>query len=808
MSSVTHIDDAVIHTPSHRVHSLSSFDLTFSLYAGSQRIRLSLDPNHDILGDDSAVHYLDSDGNIETTEPIDRSSHRIFRGRAFLKDYDHSEWISTGWARIALHQDGPSPVFEGALGLGGDHYHVQTNANFRDTGVSGDPALHHWPDDYMVVWRDSDISGARLDPGFDELKRRDPGQEPPSSCLSDTLLFNQDEDHPVYRSLMARDNTTATPDSSLSSLNSRSLFGRQIDGTTGGNGPGTNLASTIGSTAGCPTSKKVALIGVATDCTYTGKFNSSQAMRENIIQQVNTASQLYESTFNISLGIQNLTISNANCPSTPAPQAPWNIDCSDSVTITDRLALFSKWRGQFNDTNAYWTLLTTCPTGSAVGLAWLGQLCAQGSQDEPGDSNQTTAGANVVVRTSTEWQVFAHESGHTFGAVHDCTDTTCGDGTVSKQQCCPLSKDTCDADGRFMMNPSTAPSISKFSPCSIGNICSAIQSSSVKMGCLTNNRNVKTITGSQCGNGIVEDGEDCDCGGSTGCGNNPCCDPKSCKFTADSVCDPSNEECCTDQCAFSSTGTVCRPSTGSCDPEETCTGKSGICPPDKAEANGKACGASGSGLTCASGQCTSRDQQCKVLMNSLTSGNITGSCPDGCKLSCSSTQFSSDTCVENQQYYIDGTPCEGGGQCNNGRCAGASAVNEVLDWIKRNKQIAIPVGIVVGLLLLIAIISCLVSAFRRCGRSRRRRRGASAAAAAAGRASKLESTPPPPPPPGWGDGFPGAYGPNGAPPPYPAAAAARGGASVPGPSEYYYPPPPATSHGPWRPQRTFSTRFA
>jgi hypothetical protein len=446
-----------------------------------------------------------------------------------------------------------------------------------------DPKLEASDSEYMVVWRDSDVGD-----GFEkdneglmhaELKRSVSGQP---SCSADGLSFNTQPGHPVYAAMMKRE------DSFWGSVSTRKLFGRQIDGQTGGNSAGVNLTTNIGSTAGCPSTRKVALVGVATDCTYTAVFNSTASARANVISILNSASVQYEDSFNITLGLLNLTVSDATCPATASSSAPWNVGCSDSVTIQDRLNLFSAWRGERQDANAYWTLLSTCATESAVGLAWLGQACVTTSQVASSSTgNETVSGANVVVRTSTEWQVLAHETGHTFGAVHDCDSTTCADGTtVASQQCCPLSADTCDAGGQFIMNPSTGPNIQKFSPCTIGNICSAIGRNSVKTSCLSANKDVTTITGSQCGNGIVEPGEDCDCGGTASCAGNSCCDPTTCKFTTNSVCDPSNEDCCTSSCQFAGNGTVCRASTGICDPEEVCNGSAATCPADTTAPDG------------------------------------------------------------------------------------------------------------------------------------------------------------------------------------------------------------------------------
>lgn len=705
LTYVTQVDDPILHTPSHRVQAHSSFEVTFLLHDKQEKVRLTLEPNHDVLAGDTRVKYLAPDGTVHREEIIERADHRVYKGSAFVQHLGHREWINSGWARISVYRDGDAPIFEGAFRLRGDTHHVQTSTNYRKTQHHEDPTINVAEDEYMVVWRDSDVlRDPPVGEGHEELKR---GLEA-STCSSDSLDFNNEPNHPVLTRADLRDTSAA--------VDARHLFGRQD--TMGGNGASVNLASTIGSTAGCPSTRKVALIGIATDCTYTREFNSTAAARENIIAQVNTASQLYEQTFNISIGIQNLTISDANCPGTAPSTAPWNVDCSESTTITDRLNLFSAWRGQFKDNNAYWTLLSTCNTGAAVGLAWLGQLCAEGAQSSGSGGNETTAGANVVIRTSTEWQVFAHETGHTFGAVHDCMDRTCSEGQDARNQCCPLGSSTCDARQQFIMNPSTGNGIDTFSPCSIGNICSGLQRNTVKSQCLSNNRNVVTISRQQCGNGIVESGEDCDCGGETGCQSNPCCDAKTCKFKDNAQCDPSNEDCCTQQCKFSSGGTVCRASTGACDPDEKCTGDSPLCPKDIKSPDGDSCGASGAGLTCASGQCTSRDLQCKTIIGTLTTDNDTKACGEGgCTLSCASSRLGPNSCYRLQQYYMDGTPCDGGGKCSNGSCRGATFLNQAEAWIKDNKAIFIPVVCVVGGLVLLALFSCLLNC---CRRSRRR----------------------------------------------------------------------------------------
>jgi hypothetical protein len=639
--------NADILTSNHRVTAHSSFDVAFDV--SGQRIRLSLEPNHDLFVDGGRITHLNADGSIARQEPIDRLQHKVYKGVAWLKR--GNRWDNVGWARIGIRRDGLEPLFEGHFTVNHDHHHVKLSSSYKATRLPEDPDVDLRDNEFMVVFRDSDMG--RLDE-HSELKKRSGGV----GCPSDELKFNTQEDHPVYAGMRARDTSLGT--SSISSL-----FGkRQLDSQPGGNGAGVNLVSTIGSTAGCPSTRKVALVGVAADCTYVQSFNRDKNQTQtNVIDQINQASELFESTFNISLGLANLIVMEPDCPTSQQQATPWNQACSGSINIQDRLNQFSSWRGQQTDTYSHWTLLSTCNTGSAVGLAWLGQACTTGSQGNSGNSGETVAGANVVIRTATEWQVIAHETGHTYGAVHDCTADQCANSNiVNSQQCCPLSSSTCDANEGFIMNPSTATGITRFSACSIGNICSALGRNSVKSTCLANNRDITTVIGQTCGNGIVEGDEQCDCGGTAGCGDNNCCNPDTCTFRNNAVCDDSNEDCCKN-CQFASASTVCRPSVGDCDPQETCTGDGPYCPEDQNKEDGASCG---NGLSCASGQCTSRDQQCKTVMGSYTQGNDTYACDNSnCMLSCASPEFGRGVCYGLQQNFLDGTACTGGGRCNN-----------------------------------------------------------------------------------------------------------------------------------------------
>ncbi|KAI2794943.1 Disintegrin and metalloproteinase domain-containing protein B [Penicillium oxalicum] len=706
---VTPIVNADIRTPDHQIDHLSHFDLTFELQRDGQRVKLELEPNHVILADDATVTYVDADG-LWASEPIHRHEHRVFRGQALLGS-DKGRWTPAGWARITLRQDGVNPLFEGGFSIGQNKHHIELRSTYLAKKRPIDVDIEEREGEYMIVYRDTDMLRYH-----NELKKRSLGDS--TGCAAHELEYNADLTNSIFPDGLDQ------PHSEWGVTPLNSLFGltkRQNDlGGVSGNTAGVNLKSTVGDTSGCPKTKKVALIGMATDCGMTRAFQSTNstpkaAAKDWAINIVNTASNLYEQSFNVSIGLRNLTINDPDCPTTASSALPWNVDCS-SQNMTWRLNEFSKWRAQNADSNAYWTLMTSCPTGTEVGVAWMGRLC---STDLVETSGNSVSGANVVVGTQgSTWQIFAHETGHTFGAVHDCDSQACGQKLQDSSQCCPLSQSSCDANAQYIMNPYADPKMNTFSPCTIGNICSALGRNSIKSSCLSDNRGVVTYTGSQCGNGIVEAGEDCDCGGEEGCGNNSCCDAKTCKFKNNAVCDDSNDGCC-NKCQFSPANTVCRPSTGLCDIEETCSGNSSTCPGDKFKDDGMSCG---NGLKCASGHCTSRDYQCRSVMGTLLNTNDTWSCENtvepSCNLVCGVSggvgPWAGGTCVDTMQNFLDGTPCDAGGKCYGGQCKGSS----VGGWIDDHKNLVIGICVGVGSLILLAI---LFSGINRCRAARTRR---------------------------------------------------------------------------------------
>ncbi|NXL10578.1 ADA32 protein, partial [Mesembrinibis cayennensis] len=111
-----------------------------------------------------------------------------------------------------------------------------------------------------------------------------------------------------------------------------------------------------------------------------------------------------------------------------------------------------------------------------------------------------------------------------------------------------------------------------------------------------------------CGNGVVEPGEQCDCGAAEACLKDKCC-TKTCRFKPGVKC--SSGLCC-HECQFKPETWRCRPAADAqCDLAEFCTGASASCPPDLYVQDGHGC-EHGTGY-CYKGRCQSPDLQCQRL---------------------------------------------------------------------------------------------------------------------------------------------------------------------------------------------------
>uniref|UniRef100_A0A8C4EPR0 ADAM metallopeptidase domain 23 n=1 Tax=Dicentrarchus labrax TaxID=13489 RepID=A0A8C4EPR0_DICLA len=123
------------------------------------------------------------------------------------------------------------------------------------------------------------------------------------------------------------------------------------------------------------------------------------------------------------------------------------------------------------------------------------------------------------------------------------------------------------------------------------------------------NRPTKLFEPTECGNGFVEVGEECDCGARTEC-YKECC--KKCSLANGAHC--SDGPCCNNTCLFYPRGYSCRYAVNDCDISETCSGDSGQCPPNLHKQDGYLCQVNQG--RCYNGECKTRENQCKYIWGS------------------------------------------------------------------------------------------------------------------------------------------------------------------------------------------------
>ncbi|XP_010154696.1 PREDICTED: disintegrin and metalloproteinase domain-containing protein 21-like [Eurypyga helias] len=177
----------------------------------------------------------------------------------------------------------------------------------------------------------------------------------------------------------------------------------------------------------------------------------------------------------------------------------------------------------------------------------------------------------------------ARALGHVLGMEHD--DRFCRCGNTAK--CIMSTQGTVNY---------------QFSNCSKKNYLDFIASG--QGFCLNNAPELVTPFALQhCGNGVLEDGEECDCGSEAQCKLDLCCD-NTCQKRGGAIC--ASGGCCKN-CKLLPEGEVCRRSTDLCDLPEYCNGTSEHCPGDVAKQDGTVCAEDG---YCYSGKCRSPTLQC------------------------------------------------------------------------------------------------------------------------------------------------------------------------------------------------------
>ncbi|XP_068430548.1 disintegrin and metalloproteinase domain-containing protein 10 isoform X2 [Clinocottus analis] len=236
------------------------------------------------------------------------------------------------------------------------------------------------------------------------------------------------------------------------------------------------------------------------------------------------------------------------------------------------------------------------PSGSSGGICEKSKLYSDGKRKSLNTGIITVQNYASHVPPKVSHITFAHEVGHNFGSPHD-SGIECTPGESKLQ-------DKKERGNYIMYARATSGdklNNNKFSICSVRNI-SAV---------LTKKRNDCFVESGQpiCGNGLVEEGEECDCGYSDQC-KDPCCfnanegEGKKCKLQPGKICSPSQGPCCTPACIYKNTNDACRLES-ECAQEGRCNGATAQCPTSEPKANFTSCHA-----------------ETQVCLNGVCSGSI------------------------------------------------------------------------------------------------------------------------------------------------------------------------------------------
>ncbi|XP_043067293.1 disintegrin and metalloproteinase domain-containing protein unc-71 isoform X4 [Drosophila bipectinata] len=191
----------------------------------------------------------------------------------------------------------------------------------------------------------------------------------------------------------------------------------------------------------------------------------------------------------------------------------------------------------------------------------------------------------------------AHMIGHNIGMGHD-------DG---REECFCRDWHGCIMAQSIVGQENVQPY--KFSECSKKDYIDSLRTGHGL--CLLNKPNEIELR-RNCGNKVVEEDEECDCGTFEECALDPCCDGITCKLKSEAQC--ASGACC-DQCRLRPKDYICRDTHNECDLPEYCDGELGQCPLDEYKKNGSPCGINKSGVSgyCFQGNCPTLSLQCEAI---------------------------------------------------------------------------------------------------------------------------------------------------------------------------------------------------
>nr|KAF6459949.1 hypothetical protein HJG59_000304 [Molossus molossus] len=170
-----------------------------------------------------------------------------------------------------------------------------------------------------------------------------------------------------------------------------------------------------------------------------------------------------------------------------------------------------------------------------------------------------------------------------------------------------------------IMNPQAIRShgVKYFSNCSMDGYNRVVSQPEFK--CLQNQTvsNMARQSSDTCGNGRVDNEEQCDCGTPEQCTFKRCCNPTSCTLIGAAEC--GSGACCDNKtCVFHERGHICRISKDPCDFSEYCSGTNEFCVADLKSADLEPC--NNKTAFCYKGICRDTTRQCVQLFGKFAKG--------------------------------------------------------------------------------------------------------------------------------------------------------------------------------------------
>jgi len=367
--------------------------------------------------------------------------------------------------------------------------------------------------------------------------------------------------------------------------------------------------------------------------------------------------------------VQRIKIYN-NSDCTGIARNETNPFCLSNIDVSNFLNLHSKENHQHFCLSYVFTYRDF--TGGTLGLAWVasasgasGGICEKYktyAENINGIHHKAKRSLNTGIITFVNYNsrvppkvsqlTLAHEIGHNFGSPHDYP-----------QECRPGG-----GKGNYIMFASATSgdrdNNNKFSHCSIQNISAVLDAvvDSRKTNCL------EESDGAFCGNKIVEEGEECDCGFDEHECTEQCCHPRMnsslsetenklnrCTRKAGVQCSPSEGKCCNNNCKFvqSSERVECQ-STEECTEASFCRGDQATCPKPKNKIDNDTQCNEGTKV-CQAGEC--KGSIClKYNMDQcfLSSKNREHNSRDLCELACMDRGAVNKTCKSTSDWAKTG----------------------------------------------------------------------------------------------------------------------------------------------------------